>query len=311
MLSVAIRPFERKQAAEAAELLRTLQPAILHTAESVVHRQSSEPERARRRSWVAVENGQTVGWATASFRWASGPASGRLWVGVPPDRRGRGIGSALYERAERHLVEHGARKLEAEVHGDPAGARFVAARGFDATKAEVMYGLDPRKADVSEFASLEEQTASAGFELKPLREVSSAARELFHFYGDAGAWMPFSAPENRVSFEEWRREILENPLLDRDASFVVVQSGRPVSLAWLLVDRDRRRAEHEWTATLPELRQRGLARFAKLATIGWATENEIDEIVTGSDRDNVAMRTLNQRLGYRELYVVEELEREI
>jgi GNAT superfamily N-acetyltransferase len=311
LLSAEIRPFEVGDAAKVAELLHELQPAIVYTAESVVHRQTSEPERARRRGWVASESGEIVGWATASFRWGSGPANGRLWVGVDGQRRRHGIGSLLYEQAERHLVEHGAQALVAEVHGDDAGARFLTARGFAPAKAEVMSALDPGKADVSEFASLRQQTAAAGFELKLLREVASSARELFLFYGEAGAWLPFSDAQNRVSFEEWRNEILENPLLDGDGSFVVLQHERPVALAWLLVDRERRRAEHEWTATLPELRQRGLARLAKLATIRWAAANAIAEIVTGSDRDNVAMRTLNQRLGYRELYVLEEFQREL
>jgi hypothetical protein len=70
-----------------------------------------------------------------------------------------------------------------------------------------------------------------------------------------------------VTREEWRRFILGNPLLDQQASVVVVDiDQRIVSLAWLLIDHDRRRAENEWTAALPELRGLGLARLAKLAT---------------------------------------------
>ena len=83
---------------------------------------------------------------------------------------------------------------------------------------------------------------------------------------------------------------------------------RIVSLAWLLVDRERRRAENEWTATLPQLRGQGLARLAKFATIRWASENGIAEIVTGNDPDNLPMRELNRRLGYGELSVRRDLE---
>jgi hypothetical protein len=60
-----------------------------------------------------------------------------------------------------------------------------------------------------------------------------------------------------------RRFVLGNPLLDDDTSVVVLDAEeRIVSLSWLLVDHVRRRAENEWTATLPSLRGR-LARLAK------------------------------------------------
>lgn len=88
-----------------------------------------------------------------------------------------------------------------------------------------------------------------------------------------------------MTLKEWRRFILGNPLLDDEASVVVVDTdGRVVSLSWLLVDHVRRRAENEWTATLPQLRGRGLARLAKLASIRWAAEHDIAEILTGKDR---------------------------
>ncbi len=66
---------------------------------------------------------------------------------------------------------------------------------------------------------------------------------------------------------------------------------------------------NEWTATLPDLRGRGLARLAKRTTIRWAADEGIIEIVTGNDPDNVPMRELNRRLGYRELFIRRDFER--
>jgi RimJ/RimL family protein N-acetyltransferase len=83
----------------------------------------------------------------------------------------------------------------------------------------------------------------------------------------------------------------------------------PVSLATLVVDHSAGRAENDWTATLPDLRGRGLARLAKLATIRWARNAGIREIVTANDAGNVAMLALNERLGYRRLYEQVELAR--
>jgi GNAT superfamily N-acetyltransferase len=299
--STAIRPFEADDAAQAAELLCVLSPASVKTADSLRHRQSSEPERARRRSWVAVEGEVLVGFATASFQWFGGEAGkGRIWAGVREDRRGRGIGSALWNAAVEHL--RGARKHTVEVDDDPAGLAFVERRGFTQYDAEVISRVDPRTCRVA-------AKPHEGFRVVRLTDVLDRDRELFAFYDKAGA-IPPGDPENRVTFEEWRRFILGNPLLDEEASVVVVDTdGQIVSLSWLLVDHVRRRAENEWTATLPRLRARGLARLAKVASIRWAAEHGIAEIVTGNDPDNLPMRELNRLLGYRELFLRRDLER--
>jgi GNAT superfamily N-acetyltransferase len=89
------------------------------------------------------------------------------------------------------------------------------------------------------------------------------------------------------------------------------EAGRLVSLASLIVDDAVPRAENDWTATLPELRGRKHALLVKLATIRWARDAGIREIVTANDEDNVPMLTLNERLGYRRLYAQVELAREL
>jgi GNAT superfamily N-acetyltransferase len=298
--SGAIRPFEAEDAEQVSRLLYVVSPASVQTAASLRSRQSSEPQRARRRSWVAVEGDGIVGFATAYFRFGGEAGKGRIWVGVRADRRRRGVGSALWSTAVEHL--RGARKHTVEVDDDPAGLAFVEGRDFTQYDAEVISRLDPRTCRLA-------PKPHSGFRVLRLRDVRDRDRELFEFYGKAGG-IPPGDPENRVTLEEWRRFILGNPLLDDEASVVVVDTGGGiVSLSWLLVDHVRRRAENEWTATLPQLRGRGLARLAKLASIRWAAEHDIAEILTGNDRDNLPMRELNRRLGYRELFLRRELER--
>jgi GNAT superfamily N-acetyltransferase len=298
-----IRPFASDDAEQAADLLYVVSPASVQTAESLRDRQVSEPGRARRQSWVAVEGDDIVGFATAYFQWFGGePGKGRIWVGVREDRRRRGIGTELWEAAVAHLS--GAKKHTVEVDNDPAGLRFVEERSFGQYDSEVISSLDPGDCDL-------EPKPHEGFRVVRLTDVLDRERELYEFYGTAGAIDP-GGPENRVTLEEWRRFILGNPLLDDEASVVVVNAeGQIVSLSWLLFDRTRRRAENEWTATLPRLRGRGLARLAKLATIRWAFEERISEIVTGNDPDNLPMRELNRRLGYRELFIRRDFERAV
>lgn len=298
-----LRPFEPGDAARVVELLRVLQPATVETAESLVWRQASEPARALRASWVAEDGGEIAGFATAWFQWYGGEAGkGRLWVGVREDRRRRGLGTALWETAAAHLAS--ARTLTVEVDDDEAGVAFVAARGLAEYDSEVISRLDPAVCRV-------EPKPVGGFRVRLLRELGGRERDLYAFYGRAGG-LNGGDPQNDVAFEEWRAFILGNPLLDPDASVVVVdREDAVVALAWLFVDRGRGRAENEWTATLPELRGRGLARLAKLAMIGLAAERGVREIVTGNGPDNLPIRELNRRLGYLELYVRRDFERAV
>jgi RimJ/RimL family protein N-acetyltransferase len=142
-----------------------------------------------------------------------------------------------------------------------------------------------------------------------LQAIAGRKEELDRFYDAAGAWSPGGA---RVSAQELWRFIFERPDLSWEGSFVVVdEGGRLVSLASLVVDTVAGRAENDWTATLPELRGRKLALLAKLATIRWAREAGIREIVTANDDYNAPMLALNERLGYRPLYPQVELARDL
>jgi GNAT superfamily N-acetyltransferase len=138
-----------------------------------------------------------------------------------------------------------------------------------------------------------------------LGELGERDEDLFEFYGAAGG-IPPGAP---ITLEHFRSFILGNPSLDRSTSVAVLDTGdRIVSLSLLLVDGERARAENEWTATLPELRGRGLARLAKLESMRRAAEAGIREIQTGNAPGNAPMRALNRSLGYRELYIRKDLE---
>src|SRR5919109_4108536 len=115
-----VRPFEPGDAEPVAELLFQLWPASVHTAESLRHRQASQPSRARTGSWVARERGEIVGFATASFDWFHGElGKSRIWVGVHPEHRRAGLGTELWGTAVAHMS--GAERLTVEVDDDPAG----------------------------------------------------------------------------------------------------------------------------------------------------------------------------------------------
>ncbi|MBD0329560.1 MAG: GNAT family N-acetyltransferase [Thermoleophilia bacterium] len=294
-----IRLFREDDARPVADLMRRLVPQYLVTPALILHWLRSAPERAHSRLWVAEVEGRVVGLAWVDLKWwAADPGIGSIFLLIDTPSRRRGLGSALYDAAERHLLDHGAWKLEAQVVDDD-GRRFAERRGYHETRRERLSQLDVPTADLSELPELAAAKAAEGVRVVPLRDLVSRARELHALYEEAAKDMPTDDPHGDVDFDEWERETLGNPLLDAEGSMNVLDGDRPVAFAWLLVDREGGRAVHELTGTLRAYRGRGLARLAKLAAIEWCREHGIRTLLTGNDTENAPMLAINDRLGYR------------
>lgn len=277
-----LRELEKKDADAAARLGLTVNPHRIETGELVWQRAS----KPRQRDWVAESDGKLVGHA---FAGVTAAGKGRFWIGVHPDRRGRGIGTELYRAVEAHLRSAGASRLRTWVDGDPAGESFVRERGFELTGADRVSDVDPRAVDLSR------QPALGSLRLASLAETLERVEALF----DRCRAGEVDLPPDLI---EWKWDELEHPNLSHEGSFVVLDSEQPVSLGFLTVDPERRLAYNVLTATLPGYRRRGLALVVKLATTRWAAENGIERLLTENDRENVPVLELNDSLGYRPLY---------
>src|SRR4051812_44086264 len=161
-----IRELRREDAQAVAALHLAVSPHQFETAERVWFWASRGLEREQWGQWVAEEDGEIVGSAWAAFEWSSPtPGRGRFWIAVPADRRGRGIGGALYEVLDRYLRARGAWRARTNVEGDPDGEQFVRSRGFERGGADRVSVLDLREAD------LPEPQLPSGFRLEPLGRV--------------------------------------------------------------------------------------------------------------------------------------------
>ena len=306
-----IRRFADDDAPEAAALVRTLWPHLMLTAERLLHDLRSTPARAHEVAWVAVSEKEIVGYADGRLHWrADDPTVAMLWVGVREDARREGVGTELHERLSTHLVAHGARTLRSSV-ADDSGRGFAAHHGYHETRREHFSTLDPREADLSDLPELERKHALEGYHVVTLGTLLDRPHDLHALYAEAEDDIPSDDRRGELAFDEWERETLRNPMLDPDASTTVVHRDRPVSFAWLLVDRDGGFAEHELTGTLRRHRGLGLARLAKLAALRWCAVNGIHTVLTANDAENTPMLRINGRLGYRPTIVSSEIARVI
>jgi GNAT superfamily N-acetyltransferase len=300
-----IRELEQGDVSGVVRLALELNPHQVLTERGLLHEIERPPQRERRRDWVAVEDGEVVGHVQAGFEWAvPTPGKGRLWSSVARDHRGRGIGSDLFETAVAYLRSEGAWRVKSFVVGDPAGARFLSKRGFERSERNRVSGLDLRE------VSLPDVTVP-GFRVATVGETRDRAHELHAICVQGEIDMPSDEPETEVDFESWRREELDYPDVSDEGSFVVLEDEEPVSLAFLAVDPLRGVGYNSMTATLRSHRRRGLALLAKVAVARWAQEAGLERLVTENDEGNVGMLAINDRVGYRPLYVEEAFVRRL
>ena len=294
-----IRELRDEDVPGVVRLMREVHRDFVNTEAAFRHNLAADTPAARRRFWVAEEEGEIVGRARAAFElFTSGRDTGHVNVSVRPDRRRRGLGARLYALVEEHLAGEGARRLVATAD-DPAGRPFLEARGFRHTHTDVISAVEPAAADLADLPRLEAARAAEGLRLGPLASVRDRPREMYELHAAALADLPADTPFDDVGYDDWLRSDWSYPDVSDDGSFVVLDGEQPVSFASVVVDPGGAMAVNAMTGTLRAYRGRGLARLVKLASIRWAAEHGVERILTGNDEANAAMLAVNRRLGYR------------
>jgi mycothiol synthase len=188
-------------------------------------------------------------------------------VGVRPSERRRGIGSALLRAAEEAASED--RLLLTGLASEPASAAFARANGYAKAWEVWLMGIDlpaavpsPEWPDGVEVRTFREEEAEA---VKDLLDLAYA--EEFHHHP--------------LSFEHWRRFMLEDPMFDPRAWFLAVVGDEIVGAAlnW-------KEGYVKDLVVHPKWRGRGLGKALMLQTFGEFSRRGVPRVTLKTDSNN-------------------------
>ena len=211
--------------------------------------------------------------------------SGAAAPRVLPDHRRRGIGEEILRALADHCTSLGLPRLRAKVDDDESLA-FARRFGFVEVDREVE--LTRSVAGAPSPPALPE-----GVEVVTSAERPGLWEASYDRFGrEAVAGFAVDTPLE-VTPERWATTWRGDPM------FLALHDDEVIGCAGLLLDTDEpRRAENALTAVRRDWRGRGIAVHLKLRALEWAAAHDVDEVYTWTQDGNVAMRTLNERLGY-------------
>ncbi len=231
--------------------------------------------------------------------WNHGPTATFTEVLVHPERRRRGVGTALLERVVERCRELGVQTLRGE-HLTPAGAAFCSHLGAVDEQRVVRSLLRVQTAD------LPEPLVPDGWCLVNwLRRVPDEHLEAFV---RARAAMDDAPTPEGMDWPAWDAEKI------RASEESLVRRGREMRLTVAMDDAGEIGAFTELrhsagsmlgftddTGTVAAHRRKGLARAVKLESLRWLRDDhpEIEAVTTRNAEENAVMRGLNESVGFR------------
>ncbi|ACO46994.1 GNAT family N-acetyltransferase [Deinococcus deserti] len=237
----------------------------------------------------------------------------RYWggLGVHPDARGQGVGSALYTELLRRVQERGAREVRTMLSDQPhdaPGRAFLERRGFRVVWERFESRLHTAEAPLGAFDALLARMEADGVRLVSIAELAGDPqrdRRLYELDWRLFQDVPMGSVLTRRSFETWVKEELQDPDMRLDLSFVAVREGVDDPLTGPYVGY----TSLGWnaggfyyigmTGVRREDRGRGVAKALKLASMRALQASGGGLIRTFNDAPNRAMLSMNSQLGFK------------
>jgi GNAT superfamily N-acetyltransferase len=254
--------------------------------------------------YVAADAGTGAIAALAEYNhmpWSFDPGRFSAWIGVRPDRQGRGIGGALYDRLLEDFRRRGATALRTWAREDRAESmRFLEHRQFKELERAWESRLDLKAFDPARFADRADMPT--GVEIVTLADELArdpeALRRVYELGKVLGPDVPRLDPSTSPEFESWRKHV-KGPWFLPEAWFLAKEGDRYVGQS----DLGKSEAEPDllytgFTGVLRERRGRGIAWALKLRALAWAKARGYREVRTWNSTRNAPMLGINVALGF-------------
>ncbi|QDP96385.1 GNAT family N-acetyltransferase [Microlunatus elymi] len=262
---------------------------------------------------AAEDDDDMVGAAWLSGSLTDNLHAGSLGVWVPPERAGRGVGSALLAEAERRMILDGRREVTARIildgNGSAAHRGFAEARGFRCVYSEVERRLSLPLPE-ARLAELESRVLPYrdGYRIEAF--AGPIPERWAQGYCDVSNRLVLDAPHGDLEVEERRRtpEILVGQELEitssgrrRVTALALAADGSVVGLCSCVLPEPGSEEVDQW-GTVVDRDHRGhrLGLSVKLACYRLIQELPGDHrlIRTGNAETNRWMIAINEALGF-------------
>jgi GNAT superfamily N-acetyltransferase len=231
--------------------------------------------------------------STTTVRTA-GAVEGELYVA--PHARGRGIGAALYARAEAFARGRGAATLDAWFYQEDAhgpGSAFLQRRGFAEHQRRITSHLDLASFDAERFADHIASVERSGVRLLVYDEMFDSVEQRHRLYALFGSFYTM-AP-----YEQWEAVYFRSTDWPERVLVLAETSGRWVGLSFIApFNRAAGVARIPFTGMLPECRGRGIATALKVRAAALAQARGVRVVVTANRIENAPILAVNRALGF-------------
>ncbi|MEU8248443.1 GNAT family N-acetyltransferase [Nonomuraea sp. NPDC048916] len=226
---------------------------------------------------------------------------------VRPDRRGRGLGSALLGAARDRLRAGGRRLLLAETPAVGTGARFARAHGFTVSLTEARRTLELGEVDWHRFRRMLPRPQGYELELWTGPAGPEQLADLAVLMGGMND-APLGEEMEDAVYDVERVRAQEELIVSSGCNYYTaiarrVSDGAPAGFTRLFVDADRTDgwASQADTAVLRPHRGHRLGLLLKLANLIRMREREpqVERIITWNATSNTHMLAINETMGFK------------
>lgn len=301
-------------------------PPLWTRPESQVFYRESGPDAAQlREAYVAVTADEVVGTGFVQAPLHDNPWYAFVSVDVPPERRGRGVGRAIYDRLTQRAAELDRTVLATELHQpfdapEVPGVRFAKRHGFTRRNVEIrrVLRLPVPRSGLDELAAHAAERGG-GYALRQWR--GPCPDELAEQYAYLKSLLTTDAPMGELQYEPevWdvaRLRAHERQVAEQDRTVLtavaIAPDGRLAGHTQIGVPGHDAGAAYQWdTLVLTGHRGHRLGLALKVANLCTLLDEFPDRhrLTTYNAEQNGPMVAVNDALGFRPVEYLEEWQR--